>query len=61
MMTQKVLPSTYNKELKESIEPMLDHVKNVSDSIQIANGVLSTLATVPRQDESCVGPFYAGH
>ncbi|KFZ16167.1 hypothetical protein V501_02362 [Pseudogymnoascus sp. VKM F-4519 (FW-2642)] len=44
MMTLKGLPSTYNKDLQESVEPMLDHVKTVGDSIQIATGVLSTLA-----------------
>lgn len=45
MMTLKGLPSTYNKDLQESVEPLLDHVKTVGDSIQIAEGVLSTLAT----------------
>lgn len=45
MMSQKGLPSTYNKDLQESVEPMLDHVKTVSDSIQVANGVLATLTT----------------
>ncbi|OAA42193.1 Argininosuccinate lyase [Metarhizium rileyi] len=44
MMTNKALPSTYNKDLQESWEPMLDHVKTISDSLQIANGVLSTLS-----------------
>lgn len=47
MMTIKGIPSTYNKDLQESIEPMLDHVKTVGDSIQIATGVLSTLAIKP--------------
>lgn len=47
MMTVKGIPSTYNKDLQESVEPMLDHVKTVSDSIQIATGVLSTLAINP--------------
>lgn len=37
------IPSTYNKDLQESVEPMLDHCKTVGDSIQIATGVLSTL------------------
>lgn len=44
MMSVKGIPSTYNKDLQESVEPMLDHVRTVSDSIQIATGVLSTLA-----------------
>jgi argininosuccinate lyase len=43
MYTVKGLPSTYNKDLQESVEPMLDGVKTVSDCIQIATGVLSTL------------------
>lgn len=43
----KGIPSTYNKDLQESVEPMLDHVKTVGDSVQIACGVLSTLATQP--------------
>lgn len=47
--TQKGLPSTYNKDLQESLEPMMDHVKTVSDSIQIANGVLSTLTALPEK------------
>jgi argininosuccinate lyase len=38
--TQRGLASTYNKDLEESTKPMLDHVKTVSDSIQIAKGVL---------------------
>lgn len=47
MMTIKGIPSTYNKDLQESVEPLLDHVKTVGDSIQIATGVLSTLAIHP--------------
>jgi argininosuccinate lyase len=43
MMTVKGLPSTYNKDLQESFEPMLDGTKTVADSIQIATGVLSTM------------------
>ncbi|KAK3048255.1 argininosuccinate lyase [Extremus antarcticus] len=47
MMSVKGIPSTYNKDLQESVEPMLDHVKTVGDSLQIATGVLSTLAIQP--------------
>ena len=43
MVTAKGLPSTYNKDLQESVEPLLDCVKTVSDSIQILTGVVSTL------------------
>ncbi|KAF5616286.1 Argininosuccinate lyase [Fusarium sp. NRRL 52700] len=45
----KGIPSTYNKDLQESWEPMLDHVKTISDSVQIANGVLSTLKLRPER------------
>ena len=47
MMSIKGIPSTYNKDLQESVEPLLDHVKTVGDSLQIATGVLSTLAIDP--------------
>lgn len=57
MMSQKGLPSTYNKDLQESVEPMLDHVKTVSDSIQIANGVLSTLTIDPLKMHGALDPF----
>nr|XP_036588115.1 argininosuccinate lyase [Colletotrichum truncatum]KAF6799256.1 argininosuccinate lyase [Colletotrichum truncatum] len=57
MMTQKGLPSTYNKDLQESWEPMLDHVKTVSDSIQIAEGVLATLDTQPEKMKAALDPF----
>ena len=43
------LPSTYNKDLQESWEPMLDSVKTLADSIQIATGVLSTLSVQPNK------------
>lgn len=49
MYTVKGLPSTYNKDLQESIEPLLDCIKTVSDSIQIATGVLSALAIQPKK------------
>jgi len=57
MMTQKGLPSTYNKDLQESVEPMLDHVKTVSDSIQIANGVLATMTVRPDKMVASLDPF----
>ncbi|EMC97571.1 hypothetical protein BAUCODRAFT_456784 [Baudoinia panamericana UAMH 10762] len=47
MMSVKGIPSTYNKDLQESVEPLLDHVKTVGDSLQIATGVLSTLTILP--------------
>ncbi|RDW91476.1 argininosuccinate lyase-like protein [Coleophoma crateriformis] len=57
MMTVKGIPSTYNKDLQESVEPMLDHVKTVGDSIQIACGVLSTLKTDPERMLAALDPF----
>lgn len=57
MMTQKGLPSTYNKDLQESWEPMLDHVKTISDSVQIANGILSTLSVRQDKMKAALDPF----
>ncbi|PSS27170.1 hypothetical protein M430DRAFT_46285 [Amorphotheca resinae ATCC 22711] len=51
------LPSTYNKDLQESLEPMLDHVKTCSDSIQIATGVFSTLTTNSDRMKAALDPF----
>ncbi|KAJ5219940.1 Argininosuccinate lyase [Penicillium chermesinum] len=56
MMTIKGLPTTYNKDLQESIEPLLDHIKTVSDSIQIATGVLSTLTVIPEKMTAALAP-----
>ncbi|KAH7204590.1 L-Aspartase-like protein [Fusarium oxysporum] len=53
----KGLPSTYNKDLQESWEPMLDHVKTVSDRVQIANGILSTLKLRPERMIASLNPF----
>lgn len=57
MMTLKGLPSTYNKDLQESWEAMLDTVKTVSDSMQIATGVLATLAIKPEKMQAALDPF----
>lgn len=57
MMTLKGLPSTYNKDLQESWEAMLDTVKTVSDSVQIATGVLATLAIKPEKMQAALDPF----
>jgi argininosuccinate lyase len=56
MCTIKGLPTTYNKDLQESVEPLLDHIKTVGDSIQIATGVLSTLATHPNRMAAALAP-----
>ncbi|KAK8106848.1 arginine-10 [Apiospora kogelbergensis] len=56
-MTLKGLASTYNKDLQESWEPMLDTVKSVADSIRIAEGVLATLETRPDRMKASLDPF----
>lgn len=56
MMTIKGLPTTYNKDLQESVEPLLDHTKTVGDSIQIATGVLSTLTVNPEKMKAALAP-----
>jgi len=45
------------KDLQESVEPLLDHTKTVGDSIQIATGVLSTLAANPEKMKASLDPF----
>lgn len=56
MCTLKGLPTTYNKDLQESVEPLLDHIKTVGDSMQIATGVLSTLSTHPNKMMAALAP-----
>ena len=56
MMSIKGIPSTYNKDLQESVEPLLDHVKTVGDSLQIATGVLSTLSVQPENMQKALTP-----
>ena len=56
MYTLKGLPSTYDKDLQESVEPLLDHVRTVADSVRIATGVLSTLATKPDSMRAALTP-----
>ena len=46
-MIIKGLLTSYNKNLHESVEPLIDHIKTLGDSIQIATGVLSTLTMQP--------------
>ena len=55
-MMMKGTPSTYNKDLQESLEAMMDHVRTVGDSIRIATGVLSTLSTVPERMLAALSP-----
>ena len=56
MMSVKGLPSTYNKDLQESFEPMLQGVKTTADSIQIATGVLSTMTIFPDKMKAALTP-----
>jgi argininosuccinate lyase len=44
MSTLKSLPSAYNKDMQESVEPLLDCVHTVSLSLKVILGVLSTLS-----------------
>lgn len=55
-MTVKGIPSTYNKDLQESVEPMLEHVKTLKDSLLIATRVLSTLTTSPQNMLAALSP-----
>ena len=56
MMSVKGLPSTYNKDLQESWETMLNGVKTTSDSVQIATGVLSTMTIFPDKMKAALTP-----
>jgi argininosuccinate lyase len=55
-VTIKGLPTTYNKDLQESVEPMIDHIKTVGDSMQIATGVLSTLIINAEKMHAALAP-----
>jgi argininosuccinate lyase len=54
MSTLKSLPSAYNKDLQESVEPLLDCVHTVSLSLKIILGVLSTLSVNHRNMQSAL-------
>ncbi|KAL9130619.1 MAG: hypothetical protein Q9217_001233 [Psora testacea] len=54
--TTKSIPSTYNKDLQESVEPLLDCIKTVSDSIRILTGVVSTLTINPKKMLAALTP-----
>lgn len=56
MMTIKGIPSTYNKDLQESVEPMLEHVKTLKDSLAIATRVLGTLTVFPDKMRAALTP-----
>lgn len=44
LMSNKSIPSTYNKDMQEDKEPLFDALTTVEHSILIATGVLSTLS-----------------
>ena len=50
------IASTYNKDLQESVEPLIDTVKTVRDSLQIATSVLATLIVFPDKMLQAVTP-----
>lgn len=56
MMSVKGLPSTYNKDMQESWETMLDGVKTTADSVQIATGVLSTMEINTEKMQAALTP-----
>ena len=43
LVTIKSLPTAYNKDLQESVEPLLDCIKTVNQSLKITGGIISTL------------------
>jgi argininosuccinate lyase len=55
LMTLKGLPSTYNKDLQEDKEPLFDTLTNVSMSLKIFEGVVSTLEVWFIHMLSCLG------
>jgi argininosuccinate lyase len=56
MMTIKGIPSTYNKDLQESVEPILEHIKTLKDSLLITARVLSTLTISPANMLAALSP-----
>jgi argininosuccinate lyase len=55
MMTVKGLPSTYNKDLQESQEPMFDAMSQINSCLQITTGVISTLTIHPEAMRKALG------
>ncbi|XMA16946.1 hypothetical protein WAI453_009737 [Rhynchosporium graminicola] len=56
MMSIKGIPSTYNKDLQESVQPMLDTVKTLKDSLQIAARSLATATINPEKMRAALSP-----
>src|SRR5579862_4957471 len=55
MMTVKGLPSTYNKDLQESQEPLFDTMSQINACLQITTGVMSTLTIHPEKMKKGLG------
>jgi argininosuccinate lyase len=55
MMTVKGLPSTYNKDLQESQEPLFDTMSQINACLQITTGVMSTLTIHPEKMRKALG------
>lgn len=47
MSSLKSLPTSYNKDLQESVEPLIDCLKTVSNCVKIISGVVATLQIHP--------------
>lgn len=56
LMTYKGLPATYNKDLQEDKEPMFDAADTLSASIQILEGVMSTLEINAERMQAALTP-----
>ncbi|QDS67441.1 hypothetical protein FKW77_000416 [Venturia effusa] len=56
MMSIKGIPSTYNKDLQESVQPMLDVVKTIKDSLLIATRSLDTATIYPEKMRAALSP-----
>ncbi|KAE9974386.1 hypothetical protein EG328_003901 [Venturia inaequalis] len=56
MMSIKGIPSTYNKDLQESVQPMLDVVKTLKDSLLIATRSLDTATIFPENMRAALSP-----
>jgi argininosuccinate lyase len=56
MTTVKGIPSTYNKDLQESMEQMIKHIETVGNSIQITTGVMSTMKIFPDNMAKALSP-----
>jgi argininosuccinate lyase len=54
LSTLKSLPTTYDKDLQESVEPLLDCVKTVSQCLRITAGVVSTLKLNPAKMQAAL-------